>query len=180
MRTLALVTTAATLLSAPGCLMQRSTKSTVTVAGALATATGVVMVAAGPRAVDSDGDGANEWSLNDDYSMPMLGSLLVVGGLGMLLGGATARTLPEQPLTALVLSPPPQDRARLAPSVKAPLPEVAVDAETLRLAKQTRLVVMAGHCQPAKELLVRISARAPAYHVALVTSPVLDPCPQLR
>ena len=166
---------ALSLLAASACTMSRGDKATVTAVGAMATTAGVVMLGVGPNEVDSDGDGRNEDPFNDNYTVPVIGLLLATVGSVMLLGGLTASVAPESPAE---LRAEPVEVA--APAQERALPEVAVDEETLRLAQQARLVVAAGHCEPARALLGRIAERSASYYNALVQSSVLDRCPQLR
>jgi hypothetical protein len=195
MRRLALFT--ALTLTASACTMTSSGKKTLVGAGAGTTIAGLLLAAAGPAAVDQNNNGHNGTTLDDDWTMPFLGALAVTAGIAMIIGGATADEVPEAeaplPMQAqasqhpVFAGPPGQATAQLtvqAPVqptiVVEPLPEVPVDAETLRLAKQTRIVVSAGHCDAARPLLADIAVRSPAYHHALVEGPVIGRCPALR
>ena len=68
------------------------------------------LVIARPRAVDSDLNGRNDNFLNDDYSGVIPGTLMVIGGLALLIAGLSARE-PIEPIE----SPPPVLARQLAP-----------------------------------------------------------------
>lgn len=171
MRTFVAAAAVAALVSASACTMTQSGRSALIGSGAAATMVGATLVAIGPTEVDSDGDGANEWALNDDYTVPFVGTLVLVAGLSMFSGGLSAKVVEEAPVVITPIAPAP-----IAPSVAAPV----LDDQTLLLVDQIRQLVANGHCEPARPLVARLYVRSPAFHRALVAGPVLEPCPALR
>jgi hypothetical protein len=94
-----------------------------------------------------------------------ISGLLIAGGSVLAMSGLSGPT--EEPAPLAVVD---------APAPVRPLPEVAVDPETLRLAKQVRNAVVHDDCATARQLLIVIAARDRRYHDALAASVVMDGC----
>ena len=167
----------AALLLASACTMTRSSRNSVIGVGAVATAVGATMVAIGPSEVDSDRDGANEWALNDDYTVPFVGTLVLLAGMAMFAGGLAATVPPEQPMGPIAYS---TEAPGASPVLMSPAPPPPVDDQALLLVEQIRQLVDAGHCEPARPLIARLYLQSPAHHRVLVAGPLLDRCPSLR
>jgi hypothetical protein len=181
MRSLVASAGIAALLAGSACTMTRSSRTSTIGLGAAAGMVGATMVAVGPTEVDSDRDGANEWAFNDDYTVPLVGTLLLVVGLGILASGLAATVPPEQPVGAPI-GPVVYGTAApgLQPVVMAPIaPPSAHDPGQL-LVDQILQLVDAGHCEPARPLIAKLYIRAPMDHRVLIAGPLLDRCPELR
>ncbi|MCA9678882.1 MAG: hypothetical protein H6709_12120 [Kofleriaceae bacterium] len=180
--------------TAPACAPRTAgARGAMIVAGAALVAGGLAMSHAMTSHDDSGGGGDN-----------LAGALVCIAGGCLLSGAAIASgavlTLvgltspsPEEPPTApstTIASPAPT--AATAPtlvggggygepvvvpaSILRPLPEVATDELTLRMAKQVRSAVLAGDCKSARVTLAAIDERDARYHLALVQSVVMDGC----
>lgn len=107
---------------------------------------------------------------------------MVVGGV-VVLGGLGADS-EEEPPAALAITVVPDGRAPSAsgahapftPAQLRPLPEVATDAQTLRMAQQVRSAALRGDCASVATTLASIAARDPRYHAALVQGPAVTGC----
>lgn len=64
----------------------------------------------------------------------------------------------------------------MTPQYGTPLPTMATDARTLRLAKQARSAAGAGRCAAVEVAMTEIARRDPRYHAALARSGALGAC----
>jgi hypothetical protein len=180
------------ILVAASCLVtacvpkSRAGATATTVAGAAMAVAGGMMLAdlSGPGE-DTDGNGRDDFNENVFaciFGCPIAAALLAAGAglaaMGLVGLGRAAET--EAPPDVRVAMPPaiPTAVASIDPRIVAPLPELAADAETIRLAQQARGAVRDGHCDAARLVVDRIWSRHPEYARALATGPVLAPCPE--
>jgi hypothetical protein len=161
------------LATTTACSVSHSNRGAAVTGGTALAIAGLVI--ARPQAVDSDGNGSNDYFLNDDYSGLIPGTLMFVGGLALLIAGLNSREParyepPPQPIaTAESLAPP-------GGAVIAPLPEIAVTFEVLQLAKQLRSAASQSQCDAALATWARIHELDAAYATAIRKGPVLAPC----
>jgi hypothetical protein len=167
---------------ASGCRLSPGGKTAVIAGGVGASLGGVMWMNQGP--VDSDGDGSNEWLLNDNLGAYMGGSVLLMMGLGMLIAGLVADTTEPTPrmfTTAAVMpvAPPPSVTAFAPPSSgseRAALPELPATPEVLRLGQQIRSAASRGDCDGAWHMLTMLDALDNRYAEALRNGAVMAPC----
>ncbi len=166
----------AILVCTPACAMSRSNGRAVSALGAVTAIGGGVLMET--SAVDSDSDGSNETVLNDDLSQGFLGALLVVGGIVMIVAGLTADDPPAESTVAWAPTPPNQivqpPGVVITPRT---LPEVPVTPLVLQMAQQARSAAVHGHCDSAWYMVDEIESQDAAYAAALSAGPVLDGCP---
>lgn len=180
----ALIGALALSVLASGCGTMARNRPAAAVAGFAVAALGVGLIASGPEAVDSDDNGVNDFSLNDNYASPVFGSILLAAGLGIAItalvssepapAAAPALTLaaPATPATA-----PAGPGAPLAEGPLPPLPELPATATVLRLAKQVRSIAHRGECRAAQATLIELASYDADYARALAAGPVMAPCP---
>ena len=181
-----------TLITNPGCAMSPRSKASTVVAGVATTAVGFLLISAGKSenasAIDSchSNDGELCGLSGDGFGSVLIGTPLVLaGGLAILAGIAAPTVEPAPPLETaqpqpVMLQRPSDPITTADPQRDAwltrPLPEVATDASTIRMAKQARSAAVAGMCTSALTSLERIARQDPGYHNALLASHVLDGC----
>lgn len=166
-----------------GCGMTSRNRPAATVAGFAVTALGVGLIAAGSDPIDSDDNGVNDFSFNDNHAGPVIGALLVLAGLGTAI---TAIASSERaPATAPTLTTPaaaPPAAIPAGPGASSagglpPLPELPATATVLRLAKQVRSIAHRGECRAAQSTLIELASYDADYARALAAGPVMAPCP---
>jgi hypothetical protein len=163
------------IASLSACSVSHEHRTHATLGGGALVVAGLLI--ARPKPVDSDQNGRNDFFLNDDYSGFVPGSLMVIGGLVLLLAGLSARAPTEPSPQPVTPTPLPPD-APMVPStiVLAPLPETAVTVQVLQLAKQLRSAAAYGLCDAALATLSRVTELDASYAEELRTGPVLAPC----
>jgi hypothetical protein len=175
MRSVIAILVACLVSSQTGCSVSHEYRTHATVGGSALAIAGLFV--ARPKPVDSDMNGRNDYFLNDDFSGFIPGTLMVIGGLALLIAGLNAREPVEEP----AIQPQPQPVTILQPTVPvqpplAPLPETAVTFDVLQLAKQVRSAAAYGLCDAARATLARVAELDAAYAEELRTGPVLAPC----
>ena len=146
------------------------------------TVLGGVVYSHGP--VDSDGNGHNDWVLNDNLGAYLAGGALVMTGLALLIGGVTAETHePDADVQAILraqrMQPAPARVTFAPPSVAVPtvaLPEMPASAQVLRLGQQVRSASMRGDCAGAWIMWQQLNALDVDYAEAVRSGPVMAPC----
>jgi hypothetical protein len=167
----------ASCLVATGCGAQMSSGArATTIAGGVVLAT-VGLIVGPSGVVDADHNGVNENPLDDDLDTEVMGALMVVGGLAMVLGGATARVETEAaPKAATAPIPVIVVPAPAVASAPERLPELPASEPTLRIAKQIRVAASTGRCENAWVMWRQLTVQDPGYAGAIATGPVLAPC----
>lgn len=186
-----------------GCTMSRDGRRGTIIAGAALTATSVLLISSGAN--DSDYDGVNETVLDDDWGAYMLGSSLLIAGVGLLVGGVASSEPPEVDRTVTYLPPPAPvpvapvfapmpgapGQTDIAPNAMAPtqivaveraplvaLPELPATADVLRLAKQVRSASAHGRCDAAWIMWMDLQKLDAGSARALRDGPVMVRCAQ--
>lgn len=155
-RRVALLASTAALASTPACVMSNGARTATIVAGLGSIALGVV--AGDGAAVDADGDGHNDTSLDDDLGQQAVGGVLIIGGMiGVIAGIASHEPTPSAP-------PPPEP---FPPVGARALPAGRVSDNVLRLARQVRRLAARHECAAVRTLLTRISVEDPGYAAEL-------------
>lgn len=149
MRRLLPLALTATLLSA--CTMTPQARTGTILGGVAMGAAGMVAMSMGP--VDSDNNGSNDYILNDNLGAYMLGSMLITGGIALLIAGLTAsereparahppldpRYAMQAPAAPVAYGAPPSTAMGMSMSMRAPEPAFAppgafeVDTDSARL-----------------------------------------------
>lgn len=159
-----------------GCsAVARKHRGAAAVADAMATA-GVLMTVPNLGCQEVHGDDVWFDCLEED--------LAVTGGIALLAIAATAGMI-------ILASQPDDEPAEVTPTIvtvaaapsaapiAAPLPslpEAAVDAPTLQLARQARRATVEGDCPAARASLASVARRDPAYYAALIASDAVAGC----
>ena len=133
--------------------------------------------------VDSDGDGRDEFP-DKDLACALGGCLtsvlLMAAGAALMVSGGMGLAREEYPAAAPQhYAPAPTQHVRPITRIALPLPLIACDQETLRLAQQARALTQLGHCDAAHQATALIRKRNLSYYDALVVSPALSSCYQL-
>ena len=155
-----------------------------------AVATGLLLFAGGlalTQAFDTDDDASDSERAATTLGCAAGGCYLAYGAVALgaiaILGGMTSTDDDEEGVDDgaragdghAAAAPPPTPRVH--PAQLRPLPEVATDELTLRLAKQARSAALRGDCAGVARSLAEIASRDPRYHAALIASAVIDGCP---
>ncbi len=136
--------------------MSNGARTATIVAGLGSIALGAV--AGNSGAVDSDGNGRNGTSLNDDLGQQAVGGVLVIGGMiGVIAGIASHAPTPSAP----------PGSGPLPPVGAWALPAGRVSDNVLRLARQVRSLAARHECAAVRTLLARISVEDPGYAAEL-------------
>lgn len=166
-----------------GCAPRTRAGATIaTVGGSAMTIAGTAMlVDLKSPGDDTDGNGVDDFPEND-IACALGGCLLAVGLIvaGVVLGGsglvALSQPDPAEQVAPVVVAAPAPPSAQLDIRLVAPLPEVATDDQTLRMAQQARGAAYRGDCQAAWLTVDHIRLRDPRYAQALTGSTALARC----
>ena len=152
--------------------------------GALAFIGGATLADLSGPGNDSDGNGRDDFP-EKDLACAMggcaLGLVVLTAGVVMMIsaGVKLSESSPEAPPSQLNLKPAAQAApafAAIEPRILPPLPVVACDAETLRMAQQARALAHRGLCEPAHKVMSLMSQRDPVYASHMKVSAALQPC----
>ncbi len=170
--------------SSTGCGLASQHRPATTAAGLVVTALGVGLIAAGSDPVDSDHNGVNDVSFNDNHAGPLIGALLVLVGLGTTITAvASSEPAPATAPSLITAAPPASAAVPAGPGAARadgelpPLPELPATATVLRLAKQVRSIAHRGECRAAQATLIELASYDADYARALAAGPVMAPCP---
>lgn len=167
----------AVLVASTGCRVSPAGKTATIVSGIGLGVVGGVVMSQGP--VDSDGDGTNEWFLNDNLGAYLGGTVLLIAGLALLGGGLAAEVEEEREVIGPLPVAPAAHVTFAPPSLRAPsvaLPELPASPPVLRLGQQVRSASMRGDCAGAWIMWEQLAAIDVDYADALRAGPVMAPC----
>jgi hypothetical protein len=156
------------------CTMSSNGRRATIAGGVATTLAGGLVYSMAP--VDADHDGINQNPLDDNLGAYMLGTAMIICGVGMLVGGIAADEV-ETPKVVVAAAP-----IQMGPpgyvEPRASLPELPATDEVLKLAQQVRALVTDGHCAAAWATWQRLDAADHAYAIALRDGGAMNACAQ--